>query len=304
MKKILSVIIILITLSLLLSLPVYADSSLKISDDYKYVYYQGEKYVKVDGDAYMRYDQPFDFVTLRHSDFSLTSVQEDEIETISGERYKSVIEVSIGFRSGGHAFYTYIDASYLLAYNSLIKGKAENLQFTLQNVDLNSATINTTKSSLCGSKKTLDAQEIDKYRSCVVRGTDDNGLFYCDYGTLLIDMREGRYFYLDGFLYQTNPDKVTVWVVTDEELIETLDEVLFGSEADVDDSDTAWIFGLVLTAFLFVIFVGIPVVGTVLGFIFSARSRSPYKLIWRILALLFILCLVLIISMVLIAILG
>ena len=48
MKKILSVIIILITLSLLLSLPVYADSSLKISDDYKYVYYQGEKYVKVD----------------------------------------------------------------------------------------------------------------------------------------------------------------------------------------------------------------------------------------------------------------
>ena len=33
MKKILSLIIILITLSLLLSLPVYADSSLKISDD-------------------------------------------------------------------------------------------------------------------------------------------------------------------------------------------------------------------------------------------------------------------------------
>ncbi len=301
MKKILSVIILLITLSLLLSVPVYADSSLKISEDYKCVYYQGKTYEKTDGKAY-----PINYrkmTSVKNSMIHLTAEQSDEIEIISARKSDLVIELDISFYSGGYVSHTYVESSYASEYRALVEGNAEKVFFIVQDFKLDNINVNTTMEALCGSEKTLDNFEVDKYDWYTVYGTDNKEIFQCDYGRILIDLREGRYFYLDSHRDQPDPDKVTLWVITDEELIEALDATFFGSEEN-EESDTPFILGFIVVMFLFIIFIGIPMVGTVLGFIFSARSNSPYKLLWRILALLFILCLVLILSIVLITIFG
>ena len=125
MKKLLSFIMIFVLLSSVFVVPAFAadDSALTISEDYKYIYYNGKTYCYVDDDSAVLY-----WDTLSIYDYELSEKQKNAVEEVYLEiepDYESFIRLYIYYKKGGLFNGTFIEESYLDEYESVLLGQGE-----------------------------------------------------------------------------------------------------------------------------------------------------------------------------------
>lgn len=230
----------------LLSVGVSASKALvvKVSDDYKTVYCNGDTYTYTD-------EGLFEEPTERGS-VTLTDKQEKEISGIEAYVSEEYIKLDVYFKQGGSVYLTYKNDKFE-ARSDLYYLKSSKCTFF---VDYESRyTVNVEK--LKGKKMTMTAQEVLMYDFALVNDGDTNR----NRGRLLIDYQTEDFYFLDfadiedyvarDFDFM-DYESFTVYKITDAELLQQLQDDYTGANDIVDlDFDVGNLFSLIIMAFAF-----------------------------------------------------
>ncbi len=292
MKKILSIITSVLIALTIFAVPSFAkaNNTVAFSDDFSYVYYNGTRYIATDS-RYFYINDYADPIQV-----SLTKEQKQKIKAMSITPYDSkfYLEADYLLNNNTSVYCTYINEYYYKHYQNAIEGKVttvclndihfdEELTFNLQNLLQNKTSILVSKYSEYDCYNIMyqffDGNvEVDLG---VVFKQDDK-YYYLDYATAGIE-------FIHGFDFSMIAEKnVTVYEITDEESLATLDSALGDSPEALplfDDNTT-----MLISGFLLIFIFGIIPLGLLILFLILAlRSKTKYRKIFLTLSLICIL---------------
>ena len=278
MKKIFILVLVTATLLSLSVIPISAArSDIEISENYATLTYAGEEYVLVDSDNEYAADTEY------HSgNVSLTDTQSDEIAYIEAYTSDNFVDLYIEFNKGGNASYLYVRRDSLDKFRSFEENGGD--EYT---VSLFYGNVTTSADKLFGKAMTIKGYELSYYycadmvyesaldgevrdlSTCRYLFNDGNGnILYFDYELSLSEKD------LDPAMNKT----LTVWQITDAELLSSIRDNAF--EGTYDDMNSGDIEGapIVFAVIIFAFFLGlVPLAGAIVCFILSFNASVPYK---------------------------
>lgn len=292
MKKILSIISSVLIALTIFAVPSFAktNDTVAFSDDFSYVYYNGTRYIATDS----RYFYINDYA--EPIEVTLTKEQKQKIKAMSITPYDSefYLEANYLLNNNTSIYCTYINEYYYKHYQNAIEGKVttvylrdvlfnEELTFNLQNLLQNKTSI------LVSEDSEYDCYNIiyqffdgDVEVDLGVVFKQDDKYYFLDYATAGIE-------FIHGFDFSMIAEKnVTVYEITDEESLSTLDSALGNSSETrplFDDNTT-----MLISGFLLIFIFGIIPLGLLILFLILAlRSKTKYRKIFLTLSLICIL---------------
>lgn len=325
-RQFISVFLVCVLLVSLLCLSVHAEDNqfsgkLSIAEDYSSASYNGKMYISAEFDL----SATDIHRNIPKSSITLTSTQESVISSIEAYTIDAFLYVNIYYKKGGNAFYTYIDSAYLEQYEAFIAEGGSTYIVTSPW----SQSIETTLDKLQGEKITMKAYELDYcYVSelsvstmsedgyfAAFRGyvfTDGESIYYIDYSQFGADVA----YYTDRHLsyhpssYVTNNfDEATVWKITDKNLIADISAIAgynqdqsnggFIDEFDGESDGVATAIAIIFIISVVFIFGLVPLAGLIFAIIMSVKCKGVYKKLYRILAIILAVELLLFITVVL-----
>ncbi len=288
-KKILFTVLIFVLLFFALTIPsaAFGEPSITVSEDYSYVTYNNEKYVRVDPS----YTSILNTAWIYDIEFEGSS--QDAVSACDAYANDSAIELSVTYKDGGSWYYIYINEKCLNEYNSIFKNGCDTYKFGFDHL----TTLNIGSEKLFGKKTVIKGYEFNYYQHIGdISSTCFDGDILISNGYLLTNAA-GELFYYDYYRSVavnngSDPslnEKVTVWQITDESTVLTVNT--FISDGTIPDGDISFdedfeegdglVFGLVV--FVFVLGV-VPLIAGIVSFVFSLKADKQYKILLRVIS--------------------
>ena len=278
-KKLFILFLVTATILALLTLSVSAsDTSIKVSEDYSTLTYDGETYILIDpnGDYFFETD----YYT---SNVDLTDTQASEIDSVEVYTSENFIELYIVYNKGGSVCYSYAHEDIVDKFYDFVLNGGEAYKISLWYGE-----VITDRERLFGKEITIKGYELnyyyyEDYVKNVGFGGRVNSIYSCGY---IFGDGNGNIYYFDYGLSPNDAslpvmmnETLTVWQITDKDLIEEINENSYEDQyGDYDDFDDIGEIPLVISVIIFAFFVGlIPLAGAIVCFILSIRAEGIYK---------------------------
>ncbi len=290
-RKFLSLIILSALLMTLFAIPVSAIGyDITVSEDYSYVTYRGEKYIRIDNN---------DIYSTSASAIMgevIFAAGDHNIEQVDAYADEYAVELWVTYKQGGNASYYYINESILSDFMQLSENGGDEYQ-----IELYYDTVTIQRHQLFGSAKTIQGYELNYYSvtgSILSNAFDKSITVSTGY---LINDPEGNFYYVDYSKSSNDREtpldmqkNITVWQITDQntinELMDASPQYFFPDNDNFDgdiDGD-----GLGVGIVLLVILLGIvPLICAIISFCISFKCNKEYKRRMRIISALCLLTL-------------
>ena len=276
-KIFLSILTVVLLLSLL-ALPANALGGIEVAEGLGSLTYNGEKYIRVDSSNVSSVND-----TMNVYDVSFSGADEDAMVYAIAYANDSAIELYVDYDLGGSGYYYYVRQDLLDDYNQALSGKATQGEMYLE-----FDSVGITIPSLRGEKRSIKGYELDAfptfigyvYPICL-----DGDVTLYDMG-FVVSTFEGEYFFVDQYQFgeymgqsELNfRDTVTVWRITDKDIIKEIEDSSFGFfEDDYDDFDedlNMFIPGLIIFGAALGL---LPLAAGIVTLIASLKAKAPYK---------------------------
>lgn len=248
-----------------------------ISEDFKEVYYQGETYVMLNTGSQMSVNVDWS----QKLTIQLTQAQKQEVSEVTATAGKNVVIVHFRFENGANEYVSYLNSKQIATYENMEKGVAEYYELVAENDTFPTDPIKVSPEKLLANPVSVKGISLAQYTLYPVEGYSLDEELSCTMGYLIYCDKDTVYYlscygFEEGYVTEPNLmlyDTVTVYQITDAELLKQLCETEESDEVS-EMSDTA---EYIIVGILSVMFIVIPAVIGIVFMVLSFKATQPYK---------------------------
>ena len=278
-RKILFALIIFSLLVSLMALPsaaLFGKYRITVSEDYLYLTYEGEKYVRV--------ESTFSVInTVYTEDVFFEGGNDAAVNWCEAEANGSAVSLYVDYTDGGSGTYLYIKESLLESYADFLSNGGDSYTF-----EVSRGSLDIDRDDLYASPLLVKGYELNYYSYVGPINTTglDNTLFIpCGY---IMKNADNEYFYVNDVSQNTDltmQSEVTIWQITDEKVISEIHGIVFSviwdNDDDIDFEGEGLIFGIIIFALVLGV---VPLVAGIVTFILSLKKDKQSKTLLRIIS--------------------
>ena len=278
-RKILFALIIFSLLVSLMALPsaaLFGNYRITVSEDYTYLTYEGEKYIRVETN--------FSIInTVYTEDVFFEGGNDAAVNWCEAEANGSAVRLYVDYTDGGSGTYMYLKESLLDDFNEFLTNGGDSYTF-----EVSRGSLDIDRDDLYASPLLVKGYELNYYSYVGPINTTglDNTLFMpCGY---IMKNADNEYFYVNDVSQNTDltmQSEVTIWQITDQQVISEIHGIVFGviwdNDGDVEIDGGGLIFGVIILA---LVLGALPLVAGIVTFILSLKKDKQSKTLLRIIS--------------------
>lgn len=277
-RKILFALVILSLLVSLMALPsaaLFGNYRITVSEDYSYLTFEGEKYIRV--------ELSFSVINTVYTEDIRFEGGDAKVDWCEAEANGSAVRLYVDYTDGGSGTYMYLKESLLDDFNEFLTNGGDSYTF-----EVSRGSLDIDRDDLYASPLLVKGYELNYYSYVGPINTTglDNTLFMpCGY---IMKNADNEYFYVNDVSQNTDltlQSSVEIWQITDEKVISEIHGIVFGviwdNDGDVEIDDGGLIFGVIILA---LVLGALPLVAGVVTFILSLKKDKQSKTLLRIIS--------------------
>ena len=277
-RKILFALIIFSLLVSLMALPsaaLFGNYRITVSEDYTYLTYEGEKYIRV--------ESSFSVINTVYTEDIRFEGGDAKVDWCEAEANGSAVRLYVDYTDGGSGTYMYLKESLLDDFNEFFTNGGDSYTF-----EVSRGSLDIDRDDLYASPLFVKGYELNYYSYVGPINTTglDNTLFMsCGY---IMKNADNEYFYVNDVSQNTDltmQSEVTIWQITDQQVISEIHGIVFGviwdNDGDVEIDGGGLIFGVIILA---LVLGALPLVAGVVTFILSLKKDKQSKMLLRIIS--------------------
>lgn len=277
-RKILFALVILSLLVSLMALPsaaLFGNYRITVSEDYSYLTFEGEKYIRV--------ELSFSVINTVYTEDIRFEGGDAKVDWCEAEANGSAVRLYVDYTDGGSGTYLYIKESLLESYADFLTNGGDSYTF-----EVSRGSLDIDRDDLYASPLFVKGYELNYYSYVGPINTTglDNTLFMsCGY---IMKNADNEYFYVNDASQNTDltmQSSVEIWQITDEKVISEIHSILFdepwSNDGDVEFEGEGLIFGIIIFSLVLGV---VPLVAGVVTFILSLRKDKQSKTLLRIIS--------------------
>lgn len=266
----------LVSLTALSSAALFGNYRITVSEDYTYLTYEGEKYVRVETN--------FSIInTVYTEDVFFEGGNDSAVDWCEAEANDTAVRLYVDYKDGGSGTYMYLKESLLDDFNEFLTNGGDSYTF-----EVSRGSLDIDRDDLYASPLLVKGYELNYYSYVGPINTTglDNTLFMsCGY---IMKNADNEYFYVKDENPNTDltmQSEVTIWQITDEKVISEIHGIVFSviwdNDDDIDFEGDGLIFGVIILALVLGV---VPLVAGVVTFILSLKKDKQSKTLLRIIS--------------------
>ena len=265
----------LVSLMALPSAALFGNYRITVSEDYTYLTYEGEKYIRV--------ESSFSVINTVYTEDIRFEGGDAKVDWCEAEANGSAVRLYVDYTDGGSGTYLYIKESLLESYADFLSNGGDSYTF-----EVSRGSLDIDRDDLYASPLLVKGYELNYYSYVGPINTTglDNTLFMsCGY---IMKNADNEYFYVNDVSQNTDltmQSEVTIWQITDEKVISEIHGIVFGviwdNDGDVEIDDGGLIFGVIILA---LVLGALPLVAGIVTFILSLKKDKQSKTLLRIIS--------------------
>jgi hypothetical protein len=277
-RKFLFALVILSLLVSLMALPsaaLFGNYRITVSEDYTYLTYEGEKYIRV--------ESSFSVINTVYTEDIRFEGGDAKVDWCEAEANGSAVRLYVDYTDGGSGTYMYLKESLLDDFNEFFTNGGDSYTF-----EVSRGSLDIDRDDLYASPLFVKGYELNYYSYVGPINTTglDNTLFMsCGY---IMKNADNEYFYVNDVSQNTDltmQSEVTIWQITDQQVISEIHGIVFGviwdNDGDVEIDGGGLIFGVIILA---LVLGALPLVAGIVTFILSLKKDKQSKTLLRIIS--------------------
>ena len=277
-RKFLFALVILSLLVSLMALPsaaLFGNYRITVSEDYTYLTYEGEKYIRV--------ESSFSVINTVYTEDIRFEGSDAKVDWCEAEANDTAVRLYVDYTDGGSGTYLYIKESQLESYADFLSNGGDSYTF-----EVSRGSLDIDRDDLYASPLLVKGYELNYYSYVGPINTTglDNTLFIpCGY---IMKNADNEYFYVNDVSQNTDltmQSEVTIWQITDQQVISEIHGIVFGviwdNDGDVEIDGGGLIFGVIILA---LVLGALPLVAGIVTFILSLKKDKQSKTLLRIIS--------------------
>ena len=277
-RKFLFALVILSLLVSLMALPsaaLFGNYRITVSEDYTYLTYEGEKYIRV--------ESSFSVINTVYTEDIRFEGGDAKVDWCEAEANGSAVRLYVDYTDGGSGTYMYLKESLLDDFNEFFTNGGDSYTF-----EVSRGSLDIDRDDLYASPLLVKGYELNYYSYVGPINTTglDNTLFMpCGY---IMKNADNEYFYVNDVSQNTDltmQSEVTIWQITDQQVISEIHGIVFGviwdNDGDVEIDGGGLIFGVIILA---LVLGALPLVAGIVTFILSLKKDKQSKTLLRIIS--------------------
>ena len=226
-RKFLFALVILSILVSLMALPsaaLFGNYRITVSEDYTYLTYEGEKYIRV--------ESSFSVINTVYTEDIRFEGGDAKVDWCEAEANGSAVRLYVDYTDGGSGTYMYLKESLLDDFNEFFTNGGDSYTF-----EVSRGSLDIDRDDLYASPLFVKGYELNYYSYVGPINTTglDNTLFMsCGY---IMKNADNEYFYVNDVSQNTDltmQSEVTIWQITDQQVISEIHGIVFGVIWDND----------------------------------------------------------------------
>ena len=277
-RKILFALIIFSLLVSLMALPsaaLFGNYRITVSEDYTYLTYEGEKYIRV--------ESSFSVINTVYTEDIRFEGGDAKVDWCEAEANGSAVRLYVDYTDGGSGTYMYLKESLLDDFNEFFTNGGDSYTF-----EVSRGSLDIDRDDLYASPLFVKGYELNYYSYVGPINTTglDNTLFMsCGY---IMKNADNEYFYVNDVSQNTDltmQSTVKIWQITDEKVKSGIHSILFDEPWDNDDDTDLEGDGLIFGIIIFALVLGVvPLVASIVNLILSLKKDKQSKTLLRIIS--------------------
>ena len=265
----------LVSLMALPSAALFGNYRITVSEDYTYLTYEGEKYIRV--------ESSFSVINTVYTEDIRFEGGDAKVDWCDAEANGSAVRLYVDYTDGGSGTYMYLKESLLDDFNEFFTNGGDSYTF-----EVSRGSLDIDRDDLYASPLLVKGYELNYYSYVGPINTTglDNTLFMpCGY---IMKNADNEYFYVNDVSQNTDltmQSEVTIWQITDQQVISEIHGIVFGviwdNDGDVEIDDGGLIFGVIILA---LVLGALPLVAGIVTFILSLKKDKQSKTLLRIIS--------------------
>lgn len=265
----------LVSLTALPSAALFGNYRITVSEDYSYLTFDGEKYIRV--------ESSFSVINTVYTEDIRFEGGDAKVDWCDAEANGSAVRLYVDYTDGGSGTYLYIKESLLESYTDFLSNGGDSYTF-----EVSRGSLDIDRDDLYASPLLVKGYELNYYSYVGPINTTglDNTLFMsCGY---IMKNADNEYFYVKDENPNTDltmQSEVTIWQITDEKVISEIHGIVFSviwdNDDDIDFEGDGLIFGVIILALVLGV---VPLVAGVVTFILSLKKDKQSKTLLRIIS--------------------
>ena len=277
-RKFLFALVILSLLVSLMALPsaaLFGNYRITVSEDYSYLTFDGEKYIRV--------ESSFSVINTVYTEDIRFEGGDAKVDWCEAEANGSAVRLYVDYTDGGSGTYLYIKESLLESYADFLSNGGDSYTF-----EVSRGSLDIDRDDLYASPLLVKGYELNYYSyvgPINTTGLDNTLCIPCGY---IMKNADNEYFYVKDENPNTDltmQSEVTIWQITDEKVISEINGIVFGviwdNDGDVEIDGGGLIFGVIILA---LVLGALPLVAGVVTFILSLKKDKQSKTLLRIIS--------------------
>ena len=265
----------LVSLTALSSAALFGNYRITVSEDYTYLTYEEEKYIRV--------ESSFSVINTLYTEDIRFEGGDAKVDWCEAEANGSAVRLYVDYTDGGSGTYMYLKESLLDDLNEFLTNGGDSYTF-----EVSRGSLDIDRDDLYASPLLVKGYELNYYSYVGPINTTglDNTLFMsCGY---IMKNADNEYFYVKDVSQNTDltmQSSVEIWQITDEKVISEIHGIVFGviwdNDGDVEIDDGGLIFGVIILA---LVLGALPLVASIVTFILSLKKDKQSKTLLRIIS--------------------
>ena len=265
----------LVSLMALPSAALFGNYRITVSEDYTYLTYEGEKYIRV--------ESSFSVINTVYTEDIRFEGCDAKVDWCESAANGSAVRLYVDYTDGGSGTYMYLKESLLDDFNEFFTNGGDSYTF-----EVSRGSLDIDRDDLYASPLFVKGYELNYYSYVGPINTTglDNTLFMsCGY---IMKNADNEYFYVNDVSQNTDltmQSEVTIWQITDQQVISEIHGIVFGviwdNDGDVEIDGGGLIFGVIILA---LVLGALPLVAGIVTFILSLKKDKQSKTLLRIIS--------------------
>ena len=265
----------LVSLTALSSAALFGNYRITVSEDYTYLTFEGEKYIRV--------ESSFSVINTVYTEDIRFEGGDAKVDWCEAEANGSAVRLYVDYTDGGSGTYMYLKESLLDDFNEFLTNGGDSYTF-----EVSRGSLDIDRDDLYASPMFVKGYELNYYSYVGPINTTglDNTLFMsCGY---IMKNADNEYFYVNDVSQNTDltmQSSVEIWQITDQQVISEIHGIVFGviwdNDGDVEIDGGGLIFGVIILA---LVLGALPLVAGVVTFILSLKKDKQSKMLLRIIS--------------------
>ncbi|MGM9644799.1 MAG: hypothetical protein ACI3X1_06905 [Eubacteriales bacterium] len=278
-RKILFALIIFSLLVSLMALPsaaLFGEYRITVSEDYSYLTFDGEKYIRVESNSLL-------VNTVYTDDIRFEGGNDAAVVWCEAAANDTAVSLYVDYTDGGSGSYLYVKESMLESYTDFLANSGDSYTF-----EVSRGSLEIDKDDLYASQISIKGYELNYYSyvgPIYTTGLDNTLRMSCGY---IMKNADNEYFYVNDASQNTDltmQSTVKIWQITDEKVISGIHGILFDEPWSNDDDTDLEGGGLIFGVIIFALALGaLPLVAGVVTFIMSLKKDKQSKTLLRIIS--------------------